>query len=92
MHPVFADTSLTEADATLRNPFFSGSVVQLYRTSDSGSEGPGLESLRSHWGKAPWMKACFQDLGLFLLSDWPVAGEGMGEANPCGVTEEKPHG
>ncbi len=25
-----------------------GSVVQLYRTSDSGSEGQGLESLRGH--------------------------------------------
>ena len=26
----------------------NGPVVQLYRTSDSGSEGQGLESLRGH--------------------------------------------
>ena len=29
-----------------------GSVVQLYRTSDSGSEGLGLESQRSHFFKS----------------------------------------
>ena len=28
--------------------FNKGSVVQLYRTSDSGSEGLGLESQRGH--------------------------------------------
>ena len=32
------------------------------------------------------MKACFQDMALLFLSDWRVAGKGMGEANPNGVT------
>ncbi len=29
-------------------------------------------------------------MGLSIfLSDWPVAGEGMGGANPCGVTKRE---
>lgn len=43
---------------SLINFFFTfvqkyGSVVQLYRTSDSGSESQGLESLRGHREKRP---------------------------------------
>ena len=35
------------------------------------------------------MKACFQDMALLFLSDWRVAGKGMGEANPNGVTKKE---
>ena len=35
---------------------YSGSVVQLNRMSDSGSEDPGFESQRSHRGQVPVIK------------------------------------
>ena len=37
-----------------------------------------MESLRSHKRKSPKDESLLSGLGLFFLSDWPVAGEGMG--------------
>ena len=37
--------------------------------------------------KRPRVENLFSnDRSFFILSDWPVAGGGMGEANPCGAT------
>ena len=64
----------------------NGSLAQLNRASDYGSEGCGFESRGSHIKENPESKACFQMQGLFFMC-CPARGRvGMDESQFAVVT------
>ena len=70
------------------NEELNGSVAQLNRASDYGSEGCGFESRGSHKRKKPRRKFTFS-FGFFLLCYSARGREGMDDVNPAGLTKEE---
>ncbi len=72
----------------IRNEVLRGSLAQLNRASDYGSEGCGFESRGSHKIREAKTKVHFQFWLLLFCVAQPVAGVGMDEVNPAGVTKK----
>ena len=58
-----------------------GSVAQLNRASDYGSEGCGFESRRNHKEQEMETESLLSSLHFSFFGDWPVAGPRIDEVN-----------
>ena len=66
-----------------------GSVAQLNRTSDYGSEGCGFESRRNHKKQGIASKVLLLLVIFLLFNDWPVAGPRIDEVNSRNHKEQE---